>query len=98
MEASQNLADSNLSFSIIVSSTLASFHTISICNMKNWSIQDYPIQPIDWVGRGQVTISKLNRDLIMTLKSESSINHPNGTMRIVYLNFDPSSEAHEYGS
>jgi hypothetical protein len=43
MEASEDLTDSNLSLIIIVSSMLASFNTISICNMKNWSIQGYPI-------------------------------------------------------
>jgi hypothetical protein len=72
MEASQNLTDSNLSFIIVVSSTLASFHTISICNMKNWSIQGYPIHPIAWIGRESVMISNLN----LTLSTPSKSSFP----------------------
>jgi hypothetical protein len=33
------------------------------------AIQGYPIDPIAWIGREIVTISKLDRDLSMPLKS-----------------------------
>jgi hypothetical protein len=45
---------------------------------------DYPIQPIAWIGRGPVMISKLSRNLNVPLKSESS-DHPPGR-KLAYRN------------